>query len=511
MEREHGQQHVPLPSHNQQDEHLSNHDQEDEFQHPQLPQRLEQNNQQQPVDLSRDYQLPTHQELPLPPNTAHNVRLFVGRQFPPQVEVFSIGHMTEQCQFCQAFRFPMEPLNCCHNGKVSLPPLSPYPQELKNLLTQNNAQSRNFKENIRQYNSAVAFASFGANILPHRRGGPYSFRIHGQIYHQTGPLHPPENNNPCYSQLYIIEGDLAVETRMSQNENQFCRRDTMILLDIILQRVNPYAAAYRHMHEVEQAQIQTAEEEGLAPQQVTMYLKRGNDKRRYNEPRHDEVAAIFIGNDGAPPPERDIVVYPKDHTTRNISYRSANADPMVYPILFPCGDQGWYPGMDHTGDNRTAHINKVSLLQFYSFRLAARQAFSPLFYGGKLFQQYIVDAYVRTEASRLDYIRSNQKGLRVEMYQGLMDHINSQAEERNLQPGKIVILPSSFKGSPRAMQQNFQDAMAMVAKFGKPDLFLTFTCNPRCADITNSLPQGQRPEHRPTLLQESLICNYRNY
>jgi len=32
--------------------------------------------------------------------------------------------------------------------------------------------------------------------------------------------------------------------------------------------------------------------------------------------------------------------------------------------------------------------------------------------------------------------------------------------------GKIIILPSTFIGSPRNMLQNYQDAMAIVAKFG---------------------------------------------
>ena len=121
-------------------------------------------------------------------------------------------------------------------------------------------------------------------------------------------------------------------------------------------------------------------------------------------------------------------------------------------------------------------------------------------YGGKLFQQYIVDSYVKTEAARLDFIRRQQKDLRVELYQGLMDHINSQAEQHKLTPGKIVILPSSFQGSPRAMQQNYQDAMAIVSKFGRPDLFLMFTCNPKCKDITDNLADGQRAEHRPDIV-----------
>ena len=60
---------------------------------------------------------------------------------------------------------------------------------------------------------------------------------------------------------------------------------------------------------------------------MEMILKRGNDQRRYNEPRH-EVAAIFVEDEGAPPFKRDIIVYPHDAPTQTISYMSANCDPI---------------------------------------------------------------------------------------------------------------------------------------------------------------------------------------
>ena len=81
-----------------------------------------------------------------------------------------------------------------------------------------------------------------------------------------------------------------------------------------------------------------------------------------------------------------------------------------------------------------------------------------------------------------------------------MDHLQTEAAERNLAPGKIIILPSTYQGSPRAMQQNYQDAMANIAKFGRPDLFLTFTCNPKSKEIVENLSVGQRPEDRPDLV-----------
>ncbi len=63
-----------------------------------------------------------------------------------------------------------------------------------------------------------------------------------------------------------------------------------------------------------------------------------------------------------------------------------------------------------------------------------------------------------------------------------------------------VILPSTFNGSPRAMNENYKDAMALVRKFGKPDLFITMTCNPSWQEITNNLEGLQKVEHRPDLV-----------
>ena len=50
------------------------------------------------------------------------------------------------------------------------------------------------------------------------------------------------------------------------------------------------------------------------------------------------------------------------------------------------------------------------------------------------------------------------------------------------------------------MQQNYQDAMAIVRKYGEPGLFITFTCNPRWKEIEEQLFPGQTPFDRPDLI-----------
>ena len=50
------------------------------------------------------------------------------------------------------------------------------------------------------------------------------------------------------------------------------------------------------------------------------------------------------------------------------------------------------------------------------------------------------------------------------------------------------------------MQQNYQDAMAIVRHYGKPDLFITMTCNPKWPEITACLKRWETPEERPDIV-----------
>ena len=56
------------------------------------------------------------------------------------------------------------------------------------------------------------------------------------------------------------------------------------------------------------------------------------------------------------------------------------------------------------------------------------------------------------------------------------------------------------------MFQLYQDAMAIVRKYGKPDLFITMTCNLKSREIEENLLPGQSASDRhQTLLLESSI------
>lgn len=46
------------------------------------------------------------------------------------------------------------------------------------------------------------------------------------------------------------------------------------------------------------------------------------------------------------------------------------------------------------------------------------------------------------------------------------------------------------------MQEYAQDAMAYVRSYGRPDFFITFTCNKGWSDIAEHLYEGQQPHDR---------------
>ena len=99
------------------------------------------------------------------------------------------------------------------------------------------------------------------------------------------------------------------------------------------------------------------------------------------------------------------------------------------------------------------------------------------------------------------YIRSHQDSLRAEMYQELASTVADPSYSRgHSKVGKRVVLPSSYAGSPRAMRQKYLDAMAIVRKHGRPDLFITMTANPTWPEIAENLRPWESAAERPDLV-----------
>lgn len=134
-------------------------------------------------------------------------------------------------------------------------------------------------------------------------------------------------------------------------------------------------------------------------------------------------------------------------------------------------------------------------MNFYAYRLMIRLSEdNHILKCRRLFHQFAVDMYVKIETERLTYIRLNQKKMRTEEYVHLRDAMNVDGNANNI--GRLTILPATYVGSPRHMHEYAQDAMTYVRQYGRPDLFITFTCNPKWIEITQLLLPGQSSSDR---------------
>jgi hypothetical protein len=264
-----------------------------------------------------------------------------------------LGPMNIVCKynFCRALHFQAEKAkllhSCCHTGKIASPPLSPYPDQLRILLTGNTMESRNFREFIRQYNSANAFASFGAKMPKIPGTGPYCFKISGEIYHLATSVlvENSEGANdtprPKYGQLFIYDPNAAVEYRMHREENAECDRKTMEIIDQVMGQVNPYVQQYRRLHQL----IIQDDRRPLPRREYELRLVRNprDDQRRYNAPVTNRECMYLIESAEGDVPVMDLAVHPiHQRGCTRISPYSRHVDPMVFPIFFPHGDSGFY-------------------------------------------------------------------------------------------------------------------------------------------------------------------------
>lgn len=91
-------------------------------------------------------------------------------------------------------------------------------------------------------------------------------------------------------------------------------------------------------------------------------------------------------------------------------------------------------------------------MQFYSYRFMIRDiCFNHLLYFRNLLNQFAVDMMAKMLTERLSYIRNNLHKLRADSYIHLRDSLNQNNAVNTTELGQIVILPSSFTGSPRYM------------------------------------------------------------
>ena len=77
--------------------------------------------------------------------------------------------------------------------------------------------------------------------------------------------------------------------------------------------------------------------------QLIFSLKSGYDRNRYNLQRTNEIAAVCVTTADGDIPESYVTIRNKaTRVLQSVSSMDPNVQPMVYPLLYPHGSQGWH-------------------------------------------------------------------------------------------------------------------------------------------------------------------------
>ncbi|XP_074303798.1 uncharacterized protein LOC141638291 [Silene latifolia] len=359
--------------------------------------------------------------------------------------------------------------------------------------------------------SSLSYARMNSATYAHARLSG----VQGQVYHYINDILPTEVR-PRYIQLYFYDNDLELAHRLQDYPD--LHHYVMSTLMHIMEG-NPYAHFFRSLREL------NIHEEN----RIVIRSDPSHDQRTHNAPTSSQIAAVWVEDDTASAPlAHDIVVYACASGSHRILHYYGCYDPLQYPVLFPYVETGWHQSIyryqiGHRMRQQclTFPINEV-LVQSIDDLLEAEEQDQLLFLVlilhstififvirisdtsillrcGCLLQQYVVDMYIKLETTRLDFIRFNQKVIRAELYQGIIDSYNS-GETHAVNIGHRFILPASFIGCDRDMRHRYLNAICFVQRCRKPDIFLTITCNPRWPKIERELLPHEETHNRPHLV-----------
>ena len=312
-----------------------------------------------------------------------------------------------------------------------------------------------------------------------------SFRVQGQVCHRIGSLMPLPYEPPKFLQVYFIDNHIQ-ETATRMDIASGLKQDIVHELSLMLHQENQY------VQNLQTAQELLRDNDSNQALKVVIYEEkrpRTEHARRFNRPVSDEIG-ILMPNE--PTNNRDIVLHYRNGHLDQVSELHRAYDALQYPLLFPYGTDGYHIYL------RRSSGKKVSQMDYYSFHIMIRPN-NYLLQAWRLFQQFLVDCYCKMETERLLFIRREQKHLRADSYQHLRDSL-FQNDGDPTHVGQRVILPSTFTGGPRYMHERQMDALTYVRKFGRPDLFITMTTNPKWDEITANLLPGQEAHDQPDLI-----------
>lgn len=386
-----------------------------------------------------------------------------------------LGAMDIVCEHCAARFFRTENMHCCTHGAVSLPLWRTPPEPLLSFLREDD-----FRLKIRGYNCALSLGSSVFTDLTPRDGGAATFKMAGRSWHLLPRSLLPDPSGPKAAQIYALPVHEAVSRRTqlttSASRSQLQTHYLAALHTMLLQSNTLVRSFVRCSTNNEDWNISIGALEPHATavndSMVGLLVNGGSDRCSIVIPQYSAGSLVIV-------PDLDPYY-----------------QPLHFVLLFPHGEPQWGLHLSRSRSDmrrRKRASAPVTILDYMRFHVQRRSDHNicSIHWFGRLFEEWFVDCFLQAENHKLQYFKRNQSLFRSETYTRLRQQLGGGAPARHI-GSPATHLPSSFGRGARYFRELYADAMALPAKYGGIDFFVTFTCNPAWPEIVNnsSLPNG---------------------
>nr|KAJ0227845.1 hypothetical protein LSAT_V11C100017920 [Lactuca sativa] len=202
-----------------------------------------------------------------------------------------------------------------------------------------------------------------------------------------GSLSPDPTKGPRFLHLYLFDTKNEVQNRFRDFGGP---RKTNLDHNIVQFLVTFLGANNEYVKTFKTAKVM-AEENNLQFYRVRLFNNVVD--RRYELPSPGSLGCIVSGDDTTST-TYNIVIFSHSGRPQRITKLHPTYMPLQYPLLFSYGKEGWSPRLK-MGNQRGVTAKSLTVNMYYAYYIHHRQhIWSPIINATRLFQQYLVDAYM---------------------------------------------------------------------------------------------------------------------
>nr|GEV87137.1 helitron helicase-like domain-containing protein [Tanacetum cinerariifolium] len=236
----------------------------------------------------------------------------------------------------------------------------------------------------------------------------------------SGPSPEYKWEPPRFLQLYIYDTYNEVHNRLSLfygGDNSVLRRDIVEGLIDLLDTHNALVQLLR-------TACEKFKDTHIPNFKVRLYNVVAI--REYELPTGDMLGAIVYETGPKSDMDYGIVLEERLGHSKRVNKLHPSYMSLQFLLLFIYGEYGYFKDLKMIGSTNSSSENRLlTMLAYYSYYLHDRaNRYNYLSRTGKIFQQYVVNAFCVIELKCIDYIREHQNDIRNEYLSGIYDAIN---------------------------------------------------------------------------------------